>query len=154
MRDFAFSLICAGVASGVIGMFFEGDNIGKYVKLVLSLCITAMIAASLFSCGKDAFCDISFGTEPFPTKDYEEFLIENSRNEMGRTLKRMIFEKTGITPEYVDIQFSVTEKEGNTLVDIASVTVCCTELCGNRELEEYVLAVTGKIPDIIQSEGK
>ena len=76
----------------------------------------------------------------------EDFVIENTRAEMCATLKRMIFEKSGITPDGVDIQFSINSDDTKTIVDVATVTIYSQNLCGNSEISEYVYGLTGKKP--------
>jgi len=150
MRDFVISMMCAGVASGVIGMFFDGDTMGKHIKTVLSICIVSM----LLVCGTRFFGKVKLSVPDFykaenvdlTVKSYEDFVIENTRAEMCATLKRMIFEKSGITPDGVDIQFSINSNDTKTIVDVATVTIYSQKLCGNSEILEYVYGLTGKKP--------
>ena len=156
MKEFIFSIMCAGIASGIIGLFFEDDTeIGKYVKLVLSLCFVAEIipgTAKIFSMQElpeGIFKEYDENVFEDIEKSYDEYIIENARTEMCTALKSRIFQKIGISPDSIGIQFSVEENEDKIIVEVSSVTIKISDACDTGELSSYVRELTGKIPEII-----
>ena len=82
-------------------------------------------------------------------KSYDEYIIENARTEMCTALKSRIFQKIGISPDSIGIQFSVEENEDKIIVEVSSVTIKISDACDTGELSSYVRELTGKIPEII-----
>ena len=153
MREFVITLLCAGVSSGVIGLFFEDDaEIMKYIKVVLSLCIAASIIPSVFGMlGKLPLEDIlpeedGVVLEEFQQR-YDNYVIENARKELAIKLKREIFEKTGINVPSCNIQFSVEEKEEKLYVDIASVEIEIDSDTHKNSVSECVYSLVGIYPE-------
>lgn len=155
MKDFIISVLCAGVASGIIGIFFEDDaEIGKYVKLVLSLCVAAAIipgSAALFARMELPEGIFSDGEEPdFAEieKSYDRYVIEKARTEMCEKLETIIFQKTGIMPQSADIQFSITENKEKTEVEVSAVTVYVGDTADADKICALVESLVGVTPDI------
>lgn len=165
MKEFFVSVLCAGAASGVIGLFFEDDpEIGKYIRLVLSLCL----AASLIPGAAKLLHDAPFPAPAFSEGDaenggvsrlFDAYVIEEARRTMCGEVKSQIFQKTGITPTSVDIQFSVTESDGDgdgesdgegegeggrtVEVTVNEVSVLLPTLNGAEGLEDFLSALVG-----------
>ncbi len=155
MREFVITLVCAGVSSGVIGLFFEDDaEIMKYIKVVLSLCIAASIIPSVYGMlGKLPLEDIlpeedGAAFEEFQ-QNYDNYVIENARKELALTLKREIFEKTGINVPYCNIQFSEEEKEEKLYLDIASVEIELDLDSHEHAVSECVYSLVGIYPEFL-----
>ena len=155
MREFVMTLVCAGVGSGAIGLFFEDDaEIKKYIKVVLSLCITASLITSVVGMvGKTPFEseileEDGSAFEEFLQK-YDGYVIENARNELAETLKREIFEKTGINVHSCNIQFSVEEKEEKLYVDVAVAEIEIETEADKNAVSECVYGLIGLYPKIL-----
>ncbi|MBE6623055.1 MAG: hypothetical protein E7621_02590 [Ruminococcaceae bacterium] len=149
------TLICAGVASGIIGLFFEDDGeMLKYIKVVLSLCLAASIIPAVMGCaakikGGERFLKYEdFGVEEFENRYYET-VIEDARKKLCVELEDEIFKKTGIKPDSVNIEFCVEQREDEILVDIKNIEVAVYKSCDKKAIEECVYNALGEKPDIV-----
>lgn len=155
MKDFVLTLVCAGVASGVIGLFFEDDNeIMKYIKVVLSLCLSASIIPAVFGLtgeiknGENFLKYEDIEIEEFRDK-YYEYVLEDAKKNLCRDLEQEIFEKTGIKPDSVNIQFDVEQREDEIFVDIKSIEITVGKSCDKKSIEECVYNALGVTPSIL-----
>lgn len=154
MKEFVLTLVSAGIASGIIGLFFEDDKeIMKYIKVVLALCLTASIVSSSVSLVyKIRNIEISSESEiadigVFRQK-YSEYVIEDAREKLCDKLEKVIIEKTGIKPEAINIQFVVEQKEDNFFVDIKSIEIILEKGFDKKAVEECVYTSLGVYPYI------
>lgn len=155
MKDFIMTLVCAGVASGVIGLFFEDDGeMMKYIKVVLSLCLAASIIPAVMGCaakiksGDNSLLHEDFGIEEFENRYYET-VIEDARKKLCIELEEEIFKKTGIKPDSVNIQFCVEQRKDEIFVDIKSIEVAVYKSCDKKAIEECVYNALGTEPKIV-----
>lgn len=152
MKEYIFSVMCAGITAGIAGLFFEGSNVGKFIKLALSLCfIASLIPGAKKLVGEidvlknDISVISSFDFEQ-ASQNYTDYVLSEAKNRLSDELKKTIFEKTGIMPASVDIQFNVTESEAEIAVDIASVTVISDSLEAVPGIYDYISDLTGVVP--------
>lgn len=156
MREYLETIAAAGIAAGLAGMLFEGkenESIARYVKLVCSLCLVCVIALpAIRFLSHPAFPELETlsETEAMDCRairnTYDRYVIEQARLSMEETVKNRIFEKTGIMPYGVDIEFSVIETSDKTEVSVKSVTVTTK---GDWDgLSAYVYGLTGCRPEI------
>lgn len=151
VKEYILSLACAGIASGIIGLFSDSSSTSKYIKLVVSLCFISSLlpgTAKLVNNLPEAFGPDIHDSTAFENahEKYLDYVIEDTRKKLSTKLCNLIFEKTGIIPEGTDIQLDVTENEDGINVDIASVEIVSAELAGKPEIAEYVQKLTGKKP--------
>lgn len=155
MREFLFTLVCAGVASGIICLLFEDDKeLIKYIKVVISLCVAASLVPSATNLlGKiktDINVDIPFeeNVTDYGEK-YREYVIENARIKLCAELERNIFEKTGIKVNGCDIQFSVEKTQDKIYVDVKGVTVTLDETQNRDAVSQTTYAALGVHPKFL-----
>ena len=132
MKDYFLTILCAGIAAGIAGFLFDGkqnENIARYVKFAFMLCIVCVTALPLFGFFRSpSFPDLSFpdfSEEDFSDlqEKYDDYVTEQARVSLCDTLSRRIFEKTGIMPRSVDIQFSKEQNGDKTEVTVKSVCI-------------------------------
>lgn len=158
MKEYILSLVCAAVASSVLGLIFHGDEtLGKYARLAVSLCLVA----SLVPGGIKGINSLEQKVEETSylyenetylseiTDSYDRYIIENARGDLCSQLKILIFEKSGIMPDDVCIEFNTNVEKDKISVSIKSVYIISDGLVGNKEIEEYVYELT-KVKPIIQ----
>ena len=156
MKEFILTVVTAGIASGVIGLFFEDDaEIGKYIRLVLSVCFLSAVIPGGINLVSSIFGDGGFHPETgsFDSENcehiYEEYVIECAKQSLEDELCKKIFENTGIKAQDVNIQFNVTRTEETTDVDISEITVLIPSGDGHGSVSEIVKELCGKEPEII-----
>lgn len=156
MKEYILTVTSAGIFCGVIGLFFDGKNDGglsKYIRMLCSLTLICVIAAPLFSIGKDHELSIDFPTELTDIDldairdEYDVYVIEQARLSLCDTVSQRIFEKTGIMPTMVDIQFNVEQNRDKTEVSIDAARITVTET--TPTLSAYVTELLGIAPEII-----
>ena len=155
MKDFIITLVCAGVASGMIGLFFEDDReIMKYIKAVLSLCLAASVMPAVFGFSAkikegDYLREIEDGQMQDFQNKYYEYVLDDAKEKLCRELEQRIFEKTGINTDSVNIQFGMEEREDQILVDIKSIEITVGNSCDKNAVKECVYDALGITPQVL-----
>lgn len=159
MKEYIMSLVCAAIASGIIGLVFQGnETLGKYARLSLSVCLIASLIPASVS-GFEKLKNQIPNTENIYKNDvylseitdsYDRYIIEDARQKMCSKLKLLIFEKSGIMPDSVRIEFNTSVNEEQIDVSIKSVEVFSSELSENQEIKEYVYQLTKVKPQMIK----
>lgn len=160
MEEYIMSLVCAAIAAGVLGLVFQGNQtLGKYARLSLSLCLIAsLMPASAEGIGNlrnqlpetgNLYENTEYLSEI--TDSYDRYIIEDARIKMCHELKMLIFEKSGIMPDSVRIEFNTSEKDGHIDVSIKKVEVISSSLSENYEIADYVYQLTKVKPNMIKT---
>ncbi len=156
MTDIIMTVVCVGIASGIISLFFDDDTeMSKYIRLVLSLCFLCSIIPG----GIKLFSKIEFDSY-IPqivvdtdiaglTENYNISLANEASKKLSDKLETLIFENTGIKPVYVDIQLSVTSQEDAIVFSFEKVSVAISKGVDVKRLCEYVSSVCGVDPEIV-----
>lgn len=156
MKEYILTVTCAGVFCGAIGLLFDGKNdagLSKYIRMLCSLCLICVICAPLFSFRKKTHSSIDFPKELTDSdldavlQEYDAYVIEQARVDLCDSVAQRIFEKIGIMPLDVDIQFNVEKSRDQTEVSIREAVITVTET--TPTLSAYVSELLGIAPEII-----
>lgn len=160
MKEYIMSLICAAVASGIMGLVFKGSGpLEKYARLSLSVCLIACVIPSGvkdFERLKNEIPDTQDQNHEYLSEianSYDKYVIEDTRKKMCSQLKMLIFEKSGIMPDSVSIEFNTDIKEDGIDVWVKSVHIVSSALKDNEEIKKYVYELTKVYPTIKEKSG-
>ena len=156
MSNIIITVVCVGIASGIISLFFDDDaELSKYIKLVLSLCFLCSIVPGgikLFSQIDIAsfIPQISENTEfDYLIENYNRTLAQEASEELAEKLEILIFENTGIKPHDINIQFNVTSQDDAIVFSFETIKLTLKENTDSKTITEYVYSVCGIEPEII-----
>lgn len=156
MKEYILTVTCAGVFCGTIGILFDkkgNAGISEHIRTLCSLCLICVICAPLFSFRKSENFSIDFSKELTDAdldavlQEYDTYVIEQARDSLCDRVTQRIFEKIGIMPLAVDIQFNVEKSRDKTEVSIRAATITVTETAPT--LSAYVSELLGITPEII-----
>ena len=122
-------LVCVLCALCDIVSGFTSEGLTRALKLVCSLTLLLAVFPSAFSgCGKDDLQALTtkltdFNAAKFSDTNTDSVIIEKSKNELENNVSLAIYEKFGIKPDSVSIEFTVDKKENATDVSVASINV-------------------------------
>lgn len=115
---------CAVCAEALFSSFSHSLSMQKYIRFTLSLCICSVIfmpAFSLLGTLPEKIDDIKLELEQ-DKEDFvslsDEFVLSFAKQELEKKCADKIYERFGIKPQYVSIEFSVREQESSLLADI------------------------------------
>lgn len=122
-------LVCILCALCDIISGFASEGLTRALKLVCSLTLLLTVFPTAFSgCNKSNFNNIKAKLSEFDTSISSEItadsmIIENSEKELENNLSLAIYEKFGIKPDSVSIEFTVEEKDGAIDISVAKINV-------------------------------
>ncbi len=108
---------------------FTSEGLTRALKLVCSLTLLVTIFPSAISgCSNSSFSDLTAkltnldtNTSSYATTD--SVIIEKSKKELENNVSLAIYEKFGIKPDNVSIEFTVDKKDGATDISVTSINV-------------------------------
>ena len=122
-------LVCILCALCDIISGFASEGLTRALKLVCSLTLLLTVFPSVFSgCNNSNFRNITAKLSDFDTSISSDIttssvIIEKSKKELENNLSLAIYEKFGINPDSVSIEFTVDEKDGAIDISVANINV-------------------------------
>lgn len=107
---------------------FASPGLSRALRLVCSLALMFTVFSCVLSGCKNISCS-DMAVKNFTVSEHEirelseHNFIENTRTELESTLLSAIYEKFGIKPDTVRIEFSTDKKDGITNVSVSSAMV-------------------------------
>lgn len=160
MKDVIMTVVCVGIVSGIISLFFDDNEMSKYIKLVLSLCFLCAIIPGGINLLKNAHVqeelNLSFGIEDMSTisDTYYSQLVNESSKQLSDELYDLVVENTGIKPMSVDIQLSVDKNDYEIVFHAESVRITVLDNTEQEKIAEYVKLLLGIQPEFVVYENE
>ena len=106
---------------------FTSEGLARALKLVCSLTLLLAVFPTAFSGCSSNFSDLSSKLISYSGEisgnEADSLLIEKSKEELENNVSLAIYEKFGIKPDSVSIEFSVKEKDGVTEVSVVGINI-------------------------------
>ncbi len=154
MSGYVYSIVCIAAAGGIVCIISPDSAIKKHLKLVCALCLLCVMIAPISNFinnirdffdtdGSQIFGETDEGVRDTYESIYDRYLEGGYSDNIGETVKDILYEKTGISKENCRVNVQFSDKNGDGVREPSKITVILSGSDIFRDPEQINALIAG-----------